>query len=33
LLSRFLEHLARSAVRCRERQAAAFLRHLREIHG
>lgn len=31
LLARFLEHLQRSNVRCRERQAAAFARHLQEI--
>jgi heme exporter protein D len=28
LLARFLEHLARDGARCRERRAAAFLRHL-----
>jgi hypothetical protein len=33
LLARFLEHLARSATKCRERQVAAFVRHLYEIHG
>ena len=31
LMARFLEHLQRSNVRCRERQAAAFARHLKEM--
>lgn len=33
LLARFLEHLQRGNERCRERQAAAFNRHLKEIFG
>ena len=32
LLALFLEHLARSATRCRDRQAEAFRRQL-GIHG
>jgi hypothetical protein len=31
LLARFLDHLKRSNVRCRERRAAAFVRHLEEM--
>lgn len=31
LMARFLEHLQRGNVRCRERRAAAFTRHLQEM--
>lgn len=33
LMARFLEHLQRGNVRCRERRAAAFVRHLENLRA